>query len=220
MSLHPNTFKFLSSLKKNNNRPWFEKHKPEYELIKKSFEESVDEIILLMSKFDKRIAGITAKDCVFRIYRDVRFSKDKSPYKPHLSAAIAPGGKKSAAPGYYVHVEPGGKNYLGGGVWQPEPAHLAKVRQEIDYNLKEYKSIISKPVFKKTFDDVYEDKLKKVPQGYDEKNPAIEFLKQKSFIYGTSLNDKIVSGKSFEKEVAAVFKTLYPFIAFLDRANQ
>ena len=136
--LQSSTLKFLKALKKNNNKPWFDAHRKEYEQAKGDFTFFIQSVIDKHSKSDPTINSISAKDCMFRINRDIRFSKDKSPYKTNMGAYINRGGKKSLFGGYYFHCEPG-QSFVGGGLWMPMPPELNKVRQEIDYNYAAFK---------------------------------------------------------------------------------
>src|SRR5215213_6455074 len=146
--IQKSTFQFLKDLKKNNNRPWFDKNKPRYEEAKKNIESLVEMFLAKFSAADKRLAKLSGKECVFRIYRDIRFSADKTPYKTHLGAGISPNGKKANEPGYYLHIEPG-KAFLAGGIWMPPTDQLKMIRQEIVYNGKKIKKIISDKTFTK-----------------------------------------------------------------------
>ena len=216
--LHPDTLKFLSQLKKNNNKEWFDKNRDRYMEIRESFLEFTAGMIREMSRFDPRLAGLEPKQCVFRINRDVRFSKDKSPYKTNFAAAFSAGGKKFPGAGYYIHVSPD-ECFAGGGVWQPEPEMLKKVRQEIDYHAREFKKILSKPSFAKTFGALNEgDKLKTVPKGYDADNPNIALLKYKSYVCSTTFPAKNLLAKDAVKKCSALMKELSPFIQFLNQA--
>lgn len=216
--IQQSTFKFLKDLKKNNNREWFEKNRPRYEQAKNNFIEYVDELIANVSKFDPALKGLEAKKCLFRINRDVRFSNDKSPYKTNFGASINPGGKKSPIPGYYVHIE-AGECFIAGGSYMPEPDKLKAIRQEIDYNLKEFKKIVEEKTFKKLFKDLYaEGKLVTAPKGYPKEHVAIEFLKLKHFIASYDTNEKEALSKAFPKKSIEVCKALYPLNKFLRRA--
>ena len=217
---HNKIFGFLKALKKNNNREWFEKNKAKYVAAKAEFEFLVHDIIKGISKFDKKISQDTeAKDCVFRIYKDVRFSKDKTPYKTHFGAYFSPGGRKSSVAGYYFHFEPG-NIFLAGGNWQPEAPQLNAIRQEIDYNGGKLESILNSKSFKKYFDGLSdEDKLKTVPKGYDKENKHIELLKLKSFIAYYNMADKKTSAKDFDKQICEGYKALFPLIVFLREAS-
>lgn len=213
------TITFLKQLKKHNERPWFDDHKDQYLAAKSDFEQFIHRLLVKYGKTDPAIGLLSVKDCVFRIYRDVRFSKDKTPYKAHFAAGMNKGGKKVHFPGYYLHIEPGGNSYLGGGIWRPDREALHKVRQEIDYSYDDFLAIIQRPAFKKRFGDLsVADKLVRPPKGYDADNPAIEFLKLRSFIAGCSLEDKILTSETLEKEVIGFFKQIKPFTDFLERA--
>lgn len=218
MPIQPSTLEFLSKLKKNNNKEWFDKNRPQYELAKKDFQAFVAELIAASAKFDPAIKMLEVKNCVFRINRDIRFSNDKTPYKRNLAASIAPGGKKSLLAGTYLHIEPGA-SFLAGGVWQPPAPELAAIRQEIDYNTPEFRKIISNKDFKKYFGTLSdEDKVKTAPKGYDKTHLEIELLKLKSYIVVHNLKDKEVLSKDFLKHTTDVFKAMHPFNLFLRRA--
>jgi uncharacterized protein (TIGR02453 family) len=216
--LHPETLKFLGSLKKNNNRDWFEKHRPAYETAKTDVQKFVDELIKELIKFDKAFIGLEGKKCMFRINRDVRFSKDKSPYKTNFGASISPGGKKSDLPGFYIHIDPSSA-FLAGGVWMPEPDKLNAIRQEIDYNFKEFQKIVNDKNFKKHFGELSkEEKLVNVPKGYSKESPAAEFLKLKSFIVSKKIDAKEITSKTFIRKCAETCKAMHAFHLFLRRA--
>ena len=218
--LQASTIKFLKDLKKNNNKEWFDKNRKVYEAAKADFLLLVENVLKELSKKDASIAHLQAKDCVFRINRDVRFSKDKSPYKTNMGMSIAPKGKKGISAGYYFHVEPGGC-FMGGGLYQPMPEDVKKVRQEIDYCFDEFSKIVSSKKFKSVYDGLSMDeglKLSRPPKGYDENNPAIEFLKLKSFIAMTNVADKDLMDKNLTKKIVTSFEALQPMINFLNRA--
>lgn len=216
--LQSTTLKFLKDLKKNNNKPWFDDHRKEYESAKADFNQLVTDIITGISKFDASLASLTAKDCTFRINRDVRFSKDKSPYKTNMGASFNIGGKKLQSAGYYFHLEPG-QNFVGGGLYMPMPPILAKIRQEIDYGFAEWKKIVGHKNFKNNFIKGVEgiDYLVRPPKGYDETNPALHYLKMKSFIASKPLSDKDVTDKKLVKDITKTFQAMKPFIDFLNR---
>ncbi|MBX2933431.1 MAG: DUF2461 domain-containing protein [Ferruginibacter sp.] len=217
--LHPATLKFLNSLKKNNNKPWFDENRKQYDVVRAGFIEMVSDIIKHIAKFEPAIGTQAAKGCVFRINRDVRFSKDKSPYKSHFSCYFNKAGKKSNGAGYYLHIEPG-KSFAGGGIWMPEPQVLANIRQELDYNFKNFKKIIGNSRFKKTFAGGVqsEESLIRPPKGYDEQNPAIEFLKMKSFIVSHPFTDARVLSNNFVKDITATFAAMKPLVDYLNTA--
>ena len=213
------TIKFLKDLKKNNNKPWFEKNKLIYLDAKEDMEAFVQQVIDGLGKIDPDIAPLQPKDCVYRIYRDVRFSKDKTPYKTNMGASFNRGGKKMPTAGYYFHCEPG-RNLVGGGLWMPQAPELGKVRQEIDYNFAEWQKILKAASFKKVFPEGLdtEDMLSRPPKGYDEENPAIEFLKLKSFIVTRTLSDAEMQSRSALKEILKTFGAMKEFIYFLNRS--
>lgn len=219
--LQNSTVKFLKELKKNNNKPWFDANRKIYETAKADYISLVDSVISATAKFDEPVGHLKAKDCIFRINRDVRFSKDKSPYKTNMGAFITPGGKKVNAPGYYFHCEPG-NSFAAGGSYMPEPADLAKIRQEIDYSFDEWNKIISNKTFKKYFTKGVEgiDVLSRPPKGYADDNPAIAYLKMKSFIVSRPLNDADLLDKNLVKEIAKTFEAIKPMIDFLNHAMQ
>ncbi len=216
--LQPATLKFLKDLKKNNNRPWFEGHRQQYDLVKEDFLLLTQKIIEGIAVFDPPIAQLNAKDCTFRINRDVRFSKDKSPYKNNIAGYFNRNGKKGSGAGYYLHIEPG-KSFAAGGLWMPEPKDLSKIRQEIDYSFDDWKKIMGNTAFKKTFTEgVKGEALVRPPKGYEDSNPAIKFLKLKSFVVSKAFTDAEVQNKTFVKDVASTFKTMKPMVDFLNAA--
>jgi uncharacterized protein (TIGR02453 family) len=219
--LQSSTVRFLKDLKKNNNKPWFEKNKNNYLAAKEDMEGFVVKVIEGLGKVDPDIAPLLPKDCVFRIYRDVRFSKDKTPYKTNMGAYFNKGGKKAFTAGYYFQCEQG-RNMIGGGLWMPMASELNKVRQEIDYNFGEWTKIISHRNFKKYFPGGIDgiELLSRPPKGYDAENPAIEFLKMKSFVVTRFLTDAEVQSKTLLKETLKTFEAMKDFISFLNRAME
>jgi uncharacterized protein (TIGR02453 family) len=214
------TLQFLSDLKTNNNRDWFLENKPRFEEAKKEFEIFIDALILEIAKFDPSIGHHRAKDCIFRIYRDVRFSKDKSPYKTHFGAHVTAAAKRSeihSRAGYYIHIGPG-ESMLAGGAYMPQGPWLKAIRQEIAYNLDEFKAILNGNDFKKYFGEMEGEKLKRAPKDYDPDHPEIELLKYKSFLATNKCTDAQVSSKDFLTHATEVFKALYPFDTFLNKA--
>jgi uncharacterized protein (TIGR02453 family) len=200
--------KFLKDIAKNNNRDWFEKNKPRYLDAKQQFEDFLEALHKEFLKFDEGLAGLNPRKLGFRIYRDVRFSKDKSPYKVNMGAGFSPGGKMMQEPGYYIHLEPG-KSFIAGGMYMPTPENLAKIRQEIDYNPKSFLKILEDKTFKKYFDGLDDfDKLKTMPKGYPKDHPQMEYLKHKSFIVSHSFTDKEVVDKKFIASVGAAAKNV------------
>lgn len=218
--LQNSTIKFLKDLSKNNNKPWFDANRKQYENARADFAGFIQTIIDKHGKKDESIAHLKAKDCMFRINRDVRFSKDKSPYKNNMGAYINRGGKKSLFGGYYFHCQPG-QSFAGGGLWMPMPPELAKVRQEIDYNFDTFKKIISSKKYKSVYNDVSRDAeytLSRVPKGYEADNPAAEYLKLKSFVTTIPVKDAELNSKDLTKKVLSAFDALQPLLEFINRS--
>lgn len=218
--LQTSTLKFLKDLKKNNNKSWFDANRKQYESAKADFAAFIQSVIDAHGKKDAGIAHLQAKDCMFRINRDVRFSKDKSPYKTNMGAFINSGGKKSNLAGYYFHLEPGGA-FTGGGMYMPMPPDLAKVRQEIDYNFANFKKIISSKKFKNVYGDLDRDAeylLSRVPKGYEPTNAAADYLKLKSFVAVIKISDTDLLSKNLLKQTLTAFEALQPMLVFLNEA--
>jgi uncharacterized protein (TIGR02453 family) len=211
--------KFLKDLAKHNDREWFQKNKERYLEAKEGFDSLVAEVLGELAKFDKGLSGLDAKKLAFRIYRDVRFSKDKSPYKTNMGAGFSPNGKLVQEPGYYLHLQPGNKSFFAGGIYMPDAANLSKIRQEIDYSLDKLNKVIKGKKFKSMFDGFDEfDKLKTMPKGYPKDHPAIELLKLKSLIVSRAFTDKEVTDKKFMKALTETAKTIKPLNDFIKEA--
>ncbi len=211
------TFTFLKNLQKNNNKPWFDENRTAYENAKADVLQFCAEMIKQLGKIDAGIALLEPKRTMFRINRDVRFSKDKRPYKNNMGVYFNADGKKTDTAGYYVHIEPGAC-FIAAGMWQPPGPVLSKIRQEIDYNFAEWKKIVGSVAFKKNTDGLStDDKLVRPPKGYDENNPAVEFLKHKSFVATKKLEDAVLQEKNAVVQIVAVCKSLQPLVLFLNR---
>lgn len=215
--LQNETLLFLKQLKLNNSKEWMDANRKSYEAAKADHEQFVTAIIQGISSFDPELGDLTAKQCTFRLNRDIRFSENKAPYKTNFGAFFSKGGKKMPSAGYYLHLEPGA-SFVGGGWWMPAADMLKKIRQEIDYDLKAFKKIIDQKDFKALYPVIDGERLKKAPQGYDIENPAIDFLRLKSFTVGHSLQDADFTGKNAVKDVVHALKVQKPFIDFLNRA--
>lgn len=213
------TLQFLKELKKNNDRDWFNNHKSRYEKAKQEFEQFIDELIQSIAAFDPSIAHQTVKNCVFRIYRDVRFSKDKSPYKTNFGAHITAAAKKSeihSRAGYYIHLEPG-ESMLAGGAYLPKGDWLNAIRKEIDENASELKKILNSKTFRKYFGEIEGEKLKTSPRDYPADHPEIELLRYKSFLAVHRPDDDQVLSGDFLQHCVRVFEALFPFDQFLNK---
>ncbi len=219
--LQSSTINFLKSLSKNNNKIWFDAHRSDYINAKTDFENFVSLLIKKTAQVDNDVKELQVKECVFRINRDIRFSKDKTPYKINMGASINRGGKKSIYAGYYFHVEPGGKSFAGGGIWMPVSPEIKKIRQEIDYCFDEFKNIVENKNFVSEYKELEHSsdvKLNNLPRGYDKENVAGEYLKFKSLIATKYLPDEdITSNKLTEKAIKA-FKALKPLVKFINKA--
>ncbi len=215
----PNTeiLNFLTALKENNNREWFASNKDWYIRVKDEFETLGRKFILEISKFDEDIKHVDLKDCVFRIYRDTRFSNDKTPYKTHMGVYIAAGGgRKSPRGGYYVHFEPNA-SFIAAGVWCPEPNILKALRKSVYENIDEFNEIRNEKEFARYFSNFFdEDKLKNVPAGFPKDFPEAEFLKLKHYIAEYQLDESLINDKDFVSKTVNIFKSGYPLNRFLN----
>jgi uncharacterized protein (TIGR02453 family) len=219
--ISPSTLSFLKVLKKNNNKTWFDNNRDKYLDAKNNFEEFVASLLSEMISIDEDLKDLLPKNCTFRINRDIRFSKNKTPYKINLSASFNKGGKKSIYAGYYFHLQPGGNSFVGGGLWRPEPVELKKLRQEIDYCFPEFKKIIGAQAFKKNYGELEREEnqmLVNVPKGYEKENPAADFLRMKSFVATKNIADADLTDTKLAKEVIQSFKALQPLIKFINRS--
>lgn len=215
MQLKP-LFTFLTALTKHNDRPWFQERKPTYDQLRKQFEEDAEFWFQELARLDPGIAGPAGRKSIFRIYRDVRFSKNKDPYKIHFSAYFTASGKDIETPGYYVQLGPNGNTLIAGGLYQPDKTQLAAIRQEIDYNAAELKAVLNAPDFRRYFGQMSGDKLKKSPTAYSVEHPEIELLKHKSFTATYQMSDDaVLSHTYFRAHVVEVFAAMVPFCQFL-----
>lgn len=212
------TLRFLGDLDDNNNRDWFQANKKRFDAAQDNMTAFAGYLIGEIGKFDDAVAAIDPKSCVFRIYRDVRFSKDKSPYKVNLGAYISPGGRKSIQPGYYFHLQPG-HSFVAGGKHIPDGPELLKIRNAIAEDTREFLKIVEKKSFIDTFDEMRGDRLKSAPKGFDPDHKAVEYLKLKEFMAYTELHDdKFLTSPEFPKYLVRTMKEMYPLVAFLRSA--
>lgn len=206
---------FLIDLSKNNNREWFHEHKKEYQAAKKDFELFVTEVLEALSPYED-LGDLKPKDVSFRIFRDVRFSADKTPYKVSMSTSFSKGGRKSPYHPFYMHIEPTGRSFVGGGSWAPSGEQLAKLRQEVDYNAEELKGILSAPDFKKYFGALQGEKLKTNPRSYPADHPEIELLRHKQMVVMRELDRNLLSSDALIDELVLLYRTIQPLLRFLD----
>lgn len=218
--LKPQTLSFIADLKNNNNKPWFDAARPAYDAARADFLHLVTVVLAGLERQDPAIAesNLQPKSCVFRINRDVRFSKDKSPYKTNFGAWFNAGGKQSPSAGYYLNIEPGG-SFVAGGMYMPDAKVLATIRQEIDYNLADFEALLANPAFKAYYDGLdQEGALQRPPKGYDADNPAIGYLKLKSFTAAHTLPDSALTKPDLLHKVLGAFEGLQPLVHFFNRS--
>lgn len=213
--IHSDVLHFLMDLKENNNRNWFQENKDRYEFAKNEVAQYTDLLIQTISDFDPSVKGLTAKDCTYRIFRDVRFGKDKSPYKTNMGAYIVNGGRKSPLSGYYLHIEPGA-SMAAAGIYCPESKTLRAIREDIQANTSEFKQIIEAPTFKNTFGQIQGEKLKTAPRGFDKNDPNIELLRFKSYTLVRSLDEEELQAPNFLEQLNGIFREAMPFNQFLN----
>ncbi len=212
------SLQFLDDLRKNNNRDWFQSQKKRYETYKENYHALVADFIKVMSTYDESLEALNVKDCTFRINRDIRFSKDKSPYKTHMGIWLSTGQKNTNLAGYYIHIEKG-QSFIAGGKWQPENDDLKKIRKEIEFFHDELDEILDDKKFAATFGGFdRENSLKTAPKGYEKDHVAIEHLKLKSFVVTKKIDDKLLLDKDFVQKVAAELALIKPLNEFLNRA--
>ncbi|MGL4629784.1 MAG: DUF2461 domain-containing protein [Leadbetterella sp.] len=219
--IQQSTLDFLHGLAQNNIKSWFDANKKSYEHARKDVLNLTDDLIKEFSKKDKNIAAanLESKACISRINRDVRFSKDKSPYKNNFFALISQGGKKSNYACYYLEIRPGG-SFVGAGSYMPMPEDLNKIRQEIDYNFKEWEQILQDTTLKDLYPNGIEapEKLNRPPKGYEVGNPALEYLKMKGFYVWKPLSDKELISNDALNIIMKNWLACQDLVAFLNRA--
>ena len=208
---------FLSELKENNNKEWFDQNRNRYETSRKKVLFLTELVIHEIAKFDPEIGVPDPKNCVFRIFRDVRFATDKTPYKTNMGSYIAQRGRKSINAGYYIHIEPGG-SFVGGGSYCPPAEALKAIRTEIFDNPEDFKKLIRNESFLKVYPEMYDDKLKTAPKGFPKDFPEIDLLKYKSFAFTSRLDDSVVTSEVYLDKIVGALKELSPVNRFLNTA--
>jgi uncharacterized protein (TIGR02453 family) len=210
---------FLNNLGQNNFKAWFDTNRADYESARDIFNQFVDYLIDELRTSDN-LQGISSKECVSRIYRDIRFSHDKSPYHTNFSAIIAPGGKKSVTQGYYVNLQPHGESLVAGGLYMPSPEQLNHFRQAIDQHAGEFKAITANPAFVKQFGKIEGERLKTAPKGYDRAHPEIEILQLKQVTVLHYCSDQEVLAGDFPEKVLTACRVMKPFVDYLNEVIQ
>ena len=214
--ISPFVFEFLNDLSHNNNREWFMDNKKRWQSVKEDFLEFVEDLMPELYDMDKTIGIQSAEKCMYRIYRDMRFSNDKTPYKTHIAVYIATGGiKRHGRPGYYFHIENGG-SMAGGGIFMPEPNTLTAIRKEILYNIDAFREIIEADDFKKYFNELWQlDMLKQPPKGFPKDFEGIDLLKYRHYVSSCEFSDITATTDGFKKYVMDIFRTTYPLNKFI-----
>lgn len=207
-------FDFLNKLAIHNNREWFHHNKGEFDELRALWINDIQRLISLMSKYDDTLNGVDAKDCVYRIYRDIRFSPNKLPYKTYFSAVIAQGGRKTLKGCCYLHVQPG-ESGLHGGIWCPEMPLLTRLRHEVEDNIDEFMAIINDAEFKERY-RLVGDSLKSMPKGFDKDSPYGEYIKKKEYLVSMPVGDDYFLDENWVARVAYDFKFIKPFNDFLN----
>lgn len=211
------TLQLLKELAENNNREWFHANRAAFDRAQDNMTAFVGQMIGEIGRFDTTITDLEPRSCIFRIYRDIRFSKDKSPYKTHFGAYLAAGGRKSLAAGYYLHIEPNAC-FAAAGKYMPDRQELLRIRNAIEQNAERFKSIVETRAFLKRFGTLAGDSLIRPPKGSAADSPVIEYLKLKSFMVHRIYSDAEVSAAAFYRSAAADIKTAFPLVKFLRSA--
>ena len=211
-SISKSTLSFLKSLKNNNNREWFTENKPVFQAENEHFISFADDVLSEMNKFDN-IETQSGKKSVFRIYRDVRFSKNKTPYKSHFSGSLKRATKLLRG-GYYFHIEPN-NSFIGGGFWGPNPKDLLRIRKEISSDASELREIINDKNFIKIFGELEGDKVKTAPRGFDKNHADLDLLQYKQYVISKKFSDKEMLDTNFHLKVVETFKAMRPFFDYM-----
>lgn len=210
------SLQFLRNLEQNNNREWFHANRKDYEQSKEEFEKLSQEILTGIAQFQENLLNTSVRSCILRINRDIRFSADKSPYKKYLAAGFGPGGKSSGKVDFYLHIQPNGESFLGGGMWAPTGSQLSSFRQEIDYSPYILKGIIEAETFSNYFNEIHGERVKKMPKGYSVEHPDIELLKYKQLFFVHKYADDEVLSKTFAKDVINGCRILKPYLDYIN----
>lgn len=216
-AISPTTISFLRALSQNNNREWMHAHKDFYQQARHEFALFIKDLIQAVDEFYP-LGPLQPKNCIYRQQRDIRFSKDKTPYTTHMSALIAPGGKKYTQVPFYLRIKPDGESIIGAGVWNCSAQQLHSIRQEIDYNPQPLKEAIQTPSFRKYFGDIQGESLKRPPKGYEADHPDIGLIKKKEFWLEHIITEKEYCSDNFLAYVLEVFQTAKPLADYINQA--
>jgi uncharacterized protein (TIGR02453 family) len=208
---------FLKDIEANNMREWFDQNREQYDVTRKKFLAVANLLIHEIRQFDDEIPPLNAKDCIFRIFRDVRFSNDKRPFKTNYGCFIARGGRKSGFAGYYLHLQPN-ECFLSGGIYMPPPEQLQAIRQEIFYNPQNYIDLINNKVFKSTYTTEYADKLKTAPKGYPKDWEHLDLIRNRNYAFGHKVEESELFAPDFINKAIEQFKIIYPLNRYLNKA--
>ncbi len=217
--LSKDTLQFFRELRENNHKIWFDENRKRYELVKKEYHSLIANILEKLKVVDPTLDHLEVKNCTFRINRDIRFSKDKTPYKTHLAIGLNAYGKKLQYAGYYVHMEEG-KSFLGGGVYMPDAENLKKIRKEVAFFYDDFLGVIHDEKFKRTYGDLDRSpgiELTRPPKGFEADDPAIEYLKLKSFTATRPMPDDMLTNPNSVDKVVSMLGDLKPYNDFLNR---
>jgi uncharacterized protein (TIGR02453 family) len=211
------TLRFLNDLKDNNNREWFDANKKRYQQLHEQFKQFAAKLILGINEFDDFVGHIDPKDCIFRIYRDIRFSPNKAPYKTNFGVYMARGGRKSIYAGYYFHIEPG-ESFLSGGIYMAAPEVMKRIREDIELYAGDFLAIVGSKEFTGAFQYFEDERLKRVPQGFDRNSPVAEYLKLKHITPFHAMSDNDLLSDHLLDAALAHYRILKPLNDFLNRS--
>jgi len=212
----PAVLAYLRGLKRNNDRAWFTEHRTTFDELRAQFEDFITALLIECTSFDESLALVDPKTCIFRIYRDVRFSKEKTPYKTRFAAYVPGGGKVGTSPGYYIGIEPG-RTVLGGGIYTPTKEHLAAIRAGFVRDARPFKKIVDASTFRKRFERDF-DPLVTAPRGYPRDHSEIELIRSRRFTVHRAIADKELVTLDLLAEAVKTFRALRPFVAYLEPA--
>ncbi len=217
MRLQNESFDFLTELKTNNNREWFEAHKDVFNYAQEGFIAFVETLLQQLAPYDTTLTSLTARECVFRLNRDTRFSKDKTPYKINFGAHLIAGGKNSGRAGYYFYFQPGGASYIGGGIHLPSAAALSLIRKEISSNSGPFLKILNDTNFVRLF-TLQGEQTATIPKDYDKNDTMGDYLRYKELLFLHPIADTTIAADNFSTYCLEVYQCLMPIISYINTA--